>query len=86
MMQKKELPVPKQNKLTERAIKAQWTCPNGDKFQFISRHLTKLFQTLTVFHPPLENNHKVNKPTEVSEINTPQNTPECCQPSLIAKK
>lgn len=41
---------------------------------------TLRFYTVVVFHLPLENNHKVNKPTDVSEINTPQKTPECCQP------
>jgi hypothetical protein len=40
--------------------------------------------TFAVFHPPLENNHSVKSPTEVSEINTPQKTPECCQPRWMA--
>jgi hypothetical protein len=32
--------------------------------------------TFTVFHLPRENSHSVNSPTEVSDTNTPQNTPD----------
>ena len=41
--------------------------------------------TFAVFHPPLLNSHRVNKPTDVSEMNTPQNTPECPQSSDRAR-
>jgi hypothetical protein len=42
--------------------------------------------TFIVFHFPLLNNQSVKIPTDVSEINTPQKTPECCQPSVMARK
>ncbi len=44
------------------------------------------FQTCTVFHFPLLKSRSVNIPTEVSEMNTPQNTPECCHPNCIARR
>ena len=37
--------------------------------------------TCAVFHFPRVNSHSVKRPTDVSEMNTPQNTPECCQSS-----
>ena len=40
--------------------------------------------TCAVFHFPRVNSHSVNRPTDVSEMNTPQNTPDCCQSRPIA--
>ncbi len=43
-------------------------------------------QTFTVFQPPLEKSQRVNNPTDVSEMNTAQNTPECSHPNLIERR
>ena len=40
--------------------------------------------TLATFHPPRENSHSVNRPTDVSETNTAQNTPVSRQPRCKA--
>lgn len=42
------------------------------------------YYTVTVFHLPLLNNHRVNNPTNVSEIKIAQNTPEYFIPSTFA--
>src|SRR5690606_18521231 len=41
--------------------------------------------TCAVFHLPRVNSHRVNSPTAVSDTNTPQNTPVCCQSSCSAR-
>lgn len=43
-------------------------------------------QTTAFFHPPLVNNHSVNNPTDVSEKNTPQKTPDSCQLKWMARR
>src|SRR5690606_1025769 len=45
-----------------------------------------LFYTLTVFQVPLEKSHSVKIPTDVSDMNTPQNTPECPQSNSMARR
>src|SRR5690606_7112954 len=41
-------------------------------------------QTCAVFHLPRVKSHSVKRPTDVSETNTAQNTPECCHPKPTA--
>lgn len=52
----------------------------------IRRHAACFHYTLANFHLPRLNNHSVNSPTEVSDTNTPQNTPSSCQPKWIASR
>ena len=42
-------------------------------------------QTVANFHRPFVNNHSVNNPTDVSETNTPQKTPDCAQSCDMAR-
>jgi hypothetical protein len=42
--------------------------------------------TVAAFHLPRENSRSVNRPTEVPDTNTAQNTPVCCQPRWIASQ
>lgn len=44
------------------------------------------FHTFFSFHLPFVNSQSANNPAIVSDTNTPQKTPECCQSSDIARK